>query len=194
MTLDPLLRKSLIPFFILSAWALFAQPVDRQQQNGGGPGLPGQNPAQNNPLPVLPPKTQALDLHEERPQASPAVASFNVRFTYRIVSRKDNKDLWVKVLDKVLPVGSTLSIRSSRNDIVILTYFTPLQSTDGHIILKAMSRVWQQGEDGRLSYFSSVNTIPITVSEEAVFYPLGISPGEANVFEIKVLFRDADQE
>jgi hypothetical protein len=183
----PLGRRSPWLFLIISFsfFQLQAQQADQPQAKNDAPPPKLSAPAA---------KAQTTTL-TERPSPR-RVERFKFNFACRLIERSDQKTLWHNEVEKLITAGTAQTIRLNGINSVIRINFTPYRNPDNSITLQAVSQVWMQTEDGRLSYCVFVNSIPITMSEETVFYPLGSgdSGGDLSVLEISVLLESCEED
>jgi hypothetical protein len=86
--------------------------------------------------------------------------------------------------------GRSVSIKLLGNNIVIVAEFTPYVGEDNSIVLVAQGQVWiSSPAEEPLKYLSTLKSIPVTMGERVLFFPLGVKTLEAtsdNTYDIEL--------
>jgi len=93
------------------------------------------------------------------------------------VSRELNV-IWNEEHQKVTMPGSPVGIQMVGSNVVVSVQFTPFIRRHGNVLV-AQGQIWINDPDNGVSYYTSIQTIPIEFDEPIYFFPLGQS-GDSN--------------
>jgi len=70
--------------------------------------------------------------------------------------------------------GSPVGIRLVGSNVVVVVQFTPFIRRQGNVLV-AQGHIWINNPGGGVSYYTSIQTIPMDFNEPIYFFPLGTS-------------------
>ncbi|MCL2800645.1 MAG: hypothetical protein FWD28_02680 [Treponema sp.] len=136
-------------FFLLSLALQGNLQAQEQQQSGGRAGTgAGQRRQNQNQIQSL-----ALDINA------------------RVLADGQNV-IWNENQRKTTIPGSPVGIRLVGSNIVVAVQFTPLIRRQGNVLI-AQGQIWIEEPGGGVSYYTSIQTIPMDFNEPIYFFPLG---------------------
>ena len=86
----------------------------------------------------------------------------------------DKKVLWSVTNNEVTTLGTPVGVQLVGSNIVVSVKFTPYIRRDGNVLV-AQGQVWIAESNGKVSSYSSIQTIPMEFGEEIYYFPLGAS-------------------
>ncbi|MFQ3621044.1 MAG: hypothetical protein SNJ78_08875 [Spirochaetales bacterium] len=109
------------------------------------------------------------------------------------VSEAGEKAIWtVESSERTLP-GRSVNVRLVGKNILIVASFTPYIKESGEITLLAQGQVWITSPlDEEIKYLTTLKSIPITLGETVLFFPLGVRNLEQegkNLYNIELEIR-----
>jgi len=86
------------------------------------------------------------------------------------------KPVWnTKSTELTIP-GRSVAVKLIGDNLRVYAIFTPYRMQNGNILLVAQGQVWlTEAPDKEVKYLSTFKSIPITLGEKVLFFPLGIS-------------------
>jgi len=93
--------------------------------------------------------------------------------------------IWDESHQKITIPGSPVGIRLVGSNIVVAVQFTPFISRRGKVMV-AQGQIWIDDHQRGISYYTSIQTIPMEFNEPIYFFPLGASPQLNSSIEIKL--------
>lgn len=87
---------------------------------------------------------------------------------------ENRKELWNETHRRVAIPGSPVGIKMAGSNVVLSLQFTPVIRRSGNVLV-AQGQIWIDHPENGLSYFSSIQTIPMEIGEPIYFFPLGQS-------------------
>lgn len=97
----------------------------------------------------------------------------------KIVARvlpPDETPIWDMESTKLTIPGRSIAIQLVGSNIRIFAIFTPYKSEDETILLVAQGQVWlTELPEKEVKYLSTFRSIPITLGEKILFFPLGLT-------------------
>jgi hypothetical protein len=127
-------------------------------------------------------------------EAQPQPASTDVMPGFRrqaltldISARVLEKDevIWDESHPKTTIPGSPVGIRLVGSNIVVAVQFTPFIRRHGSVMV-AQGQIWIDDHERGISYYTSIQTIPMEFNEPIYFFPLGESSQLNSSIEIKI--------
>jgi len=82
--------------------------------------------------------------------------------------------VWNEVNRKVSIPGVPVGIQLEGSNIVVVVQFTPYVRRDGNVLV-AQGQIWIADQEKGVTYYTSIQTIPMELGEPIYFYPLGSS-------------------
>jgi hypothetical protein len=82
--------------------------------------------------------------------------------------------IWSEPHRKLATPGSPVGIQLVGSNIVVAVQFTPFIRRSGNVLV-AQSQIWIGDADRGISYYTSIQTIPMEFGEPLYFFPLGQS-------------------
>jgi hypothetical protein len=93
--------------------------------------------------------------------------------------------IWDESHQKITIPGSPVVIRLVGSNIVVVVQFTPFISRHGNV-MAAQGQIWINDSERGISYYTSIQTIPMEFNEPIYFFPLGTSPQLNSSIEIRL--------
>ena len=72
--------------------------------------------------------------------------------------------------------GTPVAFRLVGSNVVIAIQVTPYENEKGGAILVTQGQIWVKGENGELSYRTTLESVLVRFGEKVLFFPLGRSP------------------
>ncbi|MDR0323509.1 MAG: hypothetical protein LBI12_03560 [Treponema sp.] len=107
---------------------------------------------------------------------------------------EEKRVVWTETNRKISLPGVPTGIQLVGSNIVVAVQFTPYVRRDGNVLV-AQGQIWVADETGGVTYYTSMQTIPIEYGEPIYFYPLGSSEHLTPSIEIMLtvnLYNDAN--
>jgi len=82
--------------------------------------------------------------------------------------------IWDESQRRIAIPGSPVGIRLVGSNIVVAVQFTPFIRRQGNVLV-AQGQIWIEEPGGGVSYYTSIQTIPMDFDEPIYFFPLGTS-------------------
>jgi hypothetical protein len=86
----------------------------------------------------------------------------------------DQEVAWTQVDERIAIPGNPVVIRLVGSNIVIASQFTPVIRRQGNVLV-AQWQIWIENPGRGVSYYTSIQTIPMDFNEPIHFFPLGTS-------------------
>jgi hypothetical protein len=100
----------------------------------------------------------------------PLVVDINAR-----VVEEQQVVVWSESHRKISIPGSPVGIQLVGSNVVVSVQFTPFIRRHGNVLV-AQGQIWlADANTGEVTYFTSIQTIPMTFGEPVFFFPLGSS-------------------
>lgn len=80
--------------------------------------------------------------------------------------------VWNEINNKVAIPGSPVGIQMRGPNIVLAVQFTPFMRRGGNVLV-AHSQIWIADANNSVTYYTSIQTIPMEFNEKIHYYPLG---------------------
>jgi hypothetical protein len=93
--------------------------------------------------------------------------------------------IWDESHQKITMPGSPVGIRLVGSNIIVAVQFTPFIRRTGSVMV-AQGQIWINDPERGVSYYTSIQTIPMEFNEPIYFFPLGTSPQLNSSIEIKL--------
>jgi hypothetical protein len=114
-----------------------------------------------------------------------------------LVSRivEQDQQVWNSENAKLTLPGRPVGLKLVGSNIVVAVQFTPFLRPDGRHILVAQGQIWVNIPNEGMSYYTTMQTIPLALGEQVYFFPLGSirSENEARI-EIQVMLEPYARE
>lgn len=96
----------------------------------------------------------------------------------------DEEDvIWSESERRIAIPGSPVGIRLVGSNVVVAVQFTPFIRREGNVLV-AQGQIWIEDPRGGVSYYTSIQTIPMDFDEPIYFFPLGASHQLGSLIEI----------
>jgi len=82
--------------------------------------------------------------------------------------------IWDETETRTAIPGSPVGIRLVGSNVVVVVQFTPFIRRQGNVLV-AQGQIWINNPGGGVSYYTSIQTIPMDFNEPIYFFPLGTS-------------------
>ena len=83
--------------------------------------------------------------------------------------------VWNETHRKTAIPGSPVGIKLVGSNVVVEVQFTPFIRRQGGSVLVAQGQIWYNEPGKGISYYTSIQTIPLEFGEQIYFFPLGKS-------------------
>jgi hypothetical protein len=93
--------------------------------------------------------------------------------------------IWNDSHQKITIPGTPVSIRLVGSNIIVAVQFTPFIRRNGNVMV-AQGQIWINDPEKGVSYYTSIQTIPMEFNEPIYFFPLGASSQLNSSIEIKL--------
>jgi hypothetical protein len=93
--------------------------------------------------------------------------------------------IWDESHQKITISGTPVGIRLVGANIIVAVQFTPFIRRNGSVMV-AQGQIWINDPERGVSYYTSIQTIPMEFDEPIYFFPLGTSPQLYSSIEIKL--------
>jgi len=90
--------------------------------------------------------------------------------------------IWNETHQKITIPGTPVELQLVGSNVAVKVQFTPFIRRHGNVLV-AQGQIWINNPDNRVSYYTSIQTIPMEFNEPIYFFPLGQSE-EASSIEI----------
>jgi len=90
------------------------------------------------------------------------------------VLEEENRVVWSENNRKVSIPGVPVGIQLAGSNVVVATQFTPYIRRDGNVLV-AQGQIWLADPNTGVTYYTSIQTIPMEFGVPIHFYPLGSS-------------------
>ncbi|MDR0321901.1 MAG: hypothetical protein LBI28_10390 [Treponema sp.] len=114
---------------------------------------------------------------EQRPRWE-LVLDINAR-----VLENEQDVIWSESTQKITRSGNSVTIQLVGSNVVVAAQFTPYIRRQGSI-LAAQGQIWVEDPGRGISYYTSIQTIPMEFNEPIYFVPLGTSDASNLSIEI----------
>ena len=84
--------------------------------------------------------------------------------------------VWSETHHKSAIPGNPVGVKVVGSNIVVAVQFTPFIRRHGQNVLVAQGQIWISDPDKGMSYYTSIQTIPLEFGKPVHFFPLGSSP------------------
>ena len=102
------------------------------------------------------------------------------------VALENGEVIWNDAHQKITIPGTPVGIRLVGSNIIVAVQFTPFIRRSGNVLV-AQGQIWIKDPDKGVSYYTSIQTIPMEFNEPIYFFPLGASSSQLNSsIEIKL--------
>jgi len=94
-----------------------------------------------------------------------------------IIRSEDDVTLWMTEVREITVFGKQVQVRISGQNITVAADFTPYTPNEAaeQIMLLAQGQTWVRSQDtDDVKYQSALRTMPISLGEPVLFYPLGV--------------------
>ena len=79
---------------------------------------------------------------------------------------------WYQSIQRVAMPGNPVIVRLVGSNVVVVAQFTPLIRRQGNVLV-AQGQIWIETPGRGVSYYTSIQTIPMDFDEPLYFFPLG---------------------
>jgi len=98
-----------------------------------------------------------------------------------VIRNKDNQILWTTEIREITVFGKQVQVRISGQNITVAADFTPYTQDRQQIMLLAQGQTWVRVQNSdQIRYQSALRTMPITLGEPILFFPLGVDSGDSS--------------
>jgi hypothetical protein len=103
----------------------------------------------------------------------------------RIVEQ-NQEVVWDAENSRITIPGRPVGIKLVGANVVVAVQFTPYFRPDGNNILVAQGQIWIEVPNQGLSYYTSMQTIPLEFGEQIYFFPLGQKESQDDKARIEI--------
>jgi len=93
--------------------------------------------------------------------------------------------IWDESLEKITIPGTPVNLRIVGSNIIVAAQFTPFIRRKENVLV-AQGQIWINDPDKGVSYYTSIQTIPMVFNEPIYFFPLGTSSQLNSSLEIRL--------
>ena len=93
--------------------------------------------------------------------------------------------IWDESNQKITIPGTPVSLRLVGSNVIVVMQFTPFIRRSGSVMV-AQGQIWITDPEKGVSYYTSIQTIPMEFNEPIYFFPLGTSSQLNSSLEIKL--------
>ncbi len=93
--------------------------------------------------------------------------------------------IWDESHEKITIPGTPVGLRLVGSNIIVVVQFTPFIRRSGSVLV-AQGQIWVNDPEKGVSYYTSIQTIPMDFNEPIYFFPLGKSSLLNSYIEIKL--------
>jgi len=86
----------------------------------------------------------------------------------------DKKVVWSENNHQVIMSGNPVVVQLVGSNIKVSVQFTPFVQRDGNTLV-AQGEIWVVDSGNKVTYYTSIQTIPMEYGEKIYYYPLGAS-------------------
>jgi len=104
------------------------------------------------------------------------------------VTENEHEEIWAQSLQRIAIPGSPVTIRLVGSNIVVAVQFTPFIRRRGSVLV-AHGQIWINDPNRGISYYTSIQTIPMEFNEPIYFFPLGASQTSGPSIEIIITIK-----
>lgn len=98
-----------------------------------------------------------------------------------VIRNKDDETLWTTEIREITVFGKQVQVRISGQNITIAADFTPYTQDRQQVMLLAQGQTWVRVQNSdQLRYQSALRTMPITLGEPILFFPLGVDSNDSS--------------
>jgi hypothetical protein len=115
--------------------------------------------------------------------------AFKINITARVI--EDNTiSVWNMEVSRLTIAGKTVNVKLTDENIIVIAHITPYVDDSDSITLIAQGQVYLTNPDSKnVQYMSTVKSLPVSLGERVLFYPLGYSNEKKNnqfVIELEI--------
>jgi len=79
---------------------------------------------------------------------------------------------WSNTNSQVIISGNPMGVQLEGSNVIVSVQFTPFINRDGNVLV-AQGHFWIADSNGTVTYYTSVQTIPMILGQKIYYYPLG---------------------
>ena len=104
--------------------------------------------------------------------------AFKINIHARVIENSQ-VSVWNMEVSRLTISGKTVNVKLTADNIIVIAHITPYIEADEQITLIAQGQVYlsKPGEKN-VQYMSTVKSLPVSLGDSVLFYPLGISEKE----------------
>lgn len=113
-------------------------------------------------------------------------SALQLNITARVLP-SDEQPVWNSASREITFPGRSVAVRLLGENIRIDAVFTPYQQEDGELLLVAQGQIWFS-EAAETKYLTTFQSIPVSLGEKVLFFPLGFSEqfAEKSTFTLQI--------
>ena len=101
--------------------------------------------------------------------------ALQIKIVARVLPHNE-KPIWDMDITKLTVPGRSVAVQLVGNNIQIFAIFTPYKQPDDTLLLVAQGQIWlTEPPENEVKYLSTFRSIPITLGEKILFFPLGLT-------------------
>ncbi|MDR2966056.1 MAG: hypothetical protein LBU88_09805 [Treponema sp.] len=108
-------------------------------------------------------------------------SAFILDITARVL--EENVVVWNETQSKTTIPGRAVGIKLVGSNIIVTVQFTPFIRRSGNVLV-AQGQIWIEDQERGMSYYTSIQTIPMEFNEPIHFFPLGTNQALDSSIEI----------
>ncbi|MDA3940619.1 MAG: hypothetical protein PF693_15135 [Spirochaetia bacterium] len=100
--------------------------------------------------------------------------SLNIKIITRIVDEQ-GLTIWDAEMSRITISGKSVKVKLQGVNILVITDITPYIRYDNTLLLVSQGEVWiGSSESDEMSHYSTIKSLPLSMGESALFFPLGV--------------------
>lgn len=92
---------------------------------------------------------------------------------------QDKVVVWSETNQNVSMPGVPVAVQLGGSNVVVVAQFTPYTRRDGNVLV-VQGQIWIAENNGVVTYYTSMQTFPMTFGEPIIYFPLGGSSENLN--------------
>ena len=115
--------------------------------------------------------------------------AFKININARVIE-DDTVSVWNMEVSRLTIAGKTVNVKLTDENIIVIAHITPYVDKADSITLIAQGQVYLSNPESKnVQYMSTVKSLPVSLGEKVLFYPLGYSKGKKSdqfVIELEI--------
>jgi hypothetical protein len=100
--------------------------------------------------------------------------ALSIKIITRIVDEQGDT-IWDTEMSRITISGKSVKVKLSGVNLLVITDITPYIRNDSTILLVSQGEIWiGSSESGEMNHYSTIKSLPVSMGESALFFPLGV--------------------